>query len=136
MYQVSVPVANAFLDAMEAQIGASAKLQLRTGAPPAHCGSASTGTLIVQMTLPADWMANAASAIKTLLGVWSGAAIADSNVTPIAHFRIFDNALAVCGMQGTVTISGGGGDMIADTVSVLTGQVCTVTQFTLAAGNA
>jgi hypothetical protein len=39
-------------------------------------------------------------------------------------------------MQGTVTATGGGGDMTVDNTSFATGQAFTVTVFTLNAGNA
>ena len=39
-------------------------------------------------------------------------------------------------MQGTVTATGGGGDMTVDNVVFAAGQSFTVTGFTLTAGNA
>jgi hypothetical protein len=39
-------------------------------------------------------------------------------------------------MQGTVTATGGGGDMTVDNVSFAAAQAFTVTSFTLTAGNA
>jgi hypothetical protein len=39
-------------------------------------------------------------------------------------------------MQGTVTATGGGGDLTVDNVSFASGQAFTVTGFTLTDGNA
>lgn len=39
-------------------------------------------------------------------------------------------------MQGTVTATGGGGDMTVDNTSFASGQQFTVTGFTITAGNA
>jgi hypothetical protein len=39
-------------------------------------------------------------------------------------------------MQGTITASGGGGDMTLDNVSIATGQTVNVTGFTLTAPGA
>lgn len=120
------------LDAWETAIGASAKLQIRTGAQPANCAAASTGTLLVEMTLPADWMAAAASAVKSLLGSWSGTAVGDGTA---AHYRLLDSAGTTCHEQGSVTLTGGGGDIELDNTSILTGQTVSIASFDRTAGN-
>ena len=53
-----------------------------------------------------------------------------------AHFRLYDSAGTTCHLQGTVTATGGGGDMTVDSVSFTAGQQFTVTSFTLTDGNA
>jgi hypothetical protein len=57
--QQSVTVRNAKLDAVETAIGVSPVLKIRTGAPPANCAAADTGTVLATCTLPSDWMAAA-----------------------------------------------------------------------------
>ena len=121
------------LDAIETTIGASAKLQLRSGAPPANCAAAASGTLLCEIALPADWMNAAASGSKTKLGTWAGAAAAAGT---IGHYRIVNTAGTVCGEQGTVTAAGGGGDMTVDNTSVAASQAVTVSTKTLYAPNA
>lgn len=59
--QYSVAVRDAQLDAVETAAGASAILKIRTGAPPATCATADSGTVLATFNLPADWMAAAAS---------------------------------------------------------------------------
>ena len=54
--QLSVVVRNARLDAIETAIGASAILKVRTGAVPANCAAADSGTVLATVNLPADWM--------------------------------------------------------------------------------
>jgi hypothetical protein len=39
-------------------------------------------------------------------------------------------------LQGSITATGGGGDMTLDNTSIASGQTITVTGFTLTAGNA
>jgi hypothetical protein len=39
-------------------------------------------------------------------------------------------------MQGTITATGGGGDMTLDNTSIASGQQVTITSFTLSAGGA
>lgn len=132
--QFSVAVRNARLDAVETTVGTSAVLQIRTGSVPANCAAASTGTVLATLNLPSDWMAAASAGSKTLLGTWQDAA-ADAAGTA-GYFRIFDTTVTTCHIQGTVTITGGGGDMELDNTSIATGQQVTVTAFTLTDGNA
>ncbi len=129
--QYSVAVNNARLDAVETAIGASAILKIRTGAAPANCAAADTGTVLATISLPADWMAAAASASKAKSGTWQDAS-ADATGTA-AHFRIYDTTGTTCHVQGTYGIVAT--DMIGDSVSMTAGQSFTVNTFTLNAGN-
>lgn len=132
--QFSVAVRNAREDAVETQIGTSAVLKIRTGAAPANCAAADAGTVLATLSLPSNWMNDAASGAKTLLGTWQDAS-ADAAGTA-AHFRVYDSGGTVCGIQGTVTATGGGGDMTLDNAVLAAGQQVNVTTFTLTDGNA
>lgn len=132
--QLSVPVRNARLDSIESTIGTSAILRLRTGAAPATCATADSGTLVAEMTLPSDWMAAASAGAKALSGTWQDTSANAAGT--VAHFRIYDSGGTVCGIQGTVTITGGGGDMTLDNNVLALGQQVTITSFTLTDGNA
>ena len=132
--QYSVAVRNARLDAVEATIGASAVLKIRTGAQPANCAAADSGTVLATLALPADWMAAAAAGAKALSGTWEDTS-ADATGTA-AHFRLYASDGTTCGAQGSVTLTGGGGDMTVDNTSFASGQAFSVTSFTLTAGNA
>jgi hypothetical protein len=132
--QLSATVRNARLDAIETAIGASAVLKIRSGAAPADVAAADSGTVLATLSLPADWMAAAAAGAKAKAGTWSDAA-ADATGTA-AHFRIYATDGTTAHLQGTVTVTGGGGDMTLDNVSLAVGQVVTITGFTLTDGNA
>lgn len=132
--QYSVSVRNARLDAVESTTGASAILKIRTGAAPASCATADSGTVLATCNLPADWMAAASSGTKAKSGTWEDTS-ADAAGTA-AHFRIYASDGTTCHIQGTVTATGGGGDMTVDNTSFASGQAFTVTGFTLTAGNA
>jgi hypothetical protein len=125
--QHSVAVRNARLDVIETTIGASPKLQIRTGAQPANCAAAATGTLLAEITCPADFMAAASSGSKVLSGSWTVSATATGTA---AHYRIVDSAGTTCHEQGSVTATGGGGDMTLDSISISSGQTVTITTFT------
>lgn len=132
--QLSTAVRNARLDQIEAIIGVSAILKIRTGAAPANCGAADSGTVLATLNLPSDWMAAAASGSKAMSGTWQDTS-ADAAGTA-AHFRIYASDGTTCGLQGTVTATGGGGDMTLDNTNIASGQQVTVTGFTLTDGNA
>lgn len=131
--QYSVTVRNAKLDAVETAIGTSPTLEIKSGAAPASCATANSGTVLATLSLPSDWMAAASSGTKAKAGTWEDTS-ADATGTA-GHFRIFSSG-GTCHMQGTVTITGGGGDMTVDNTSFASGQAFTVTSFTLTAGNA
>jgi hypothetical protein len=126
--QIADSIANAMLDSWEASIGASPILRLRTGAPPANVAAASTGTVVASLTLPADWMAAAAARSKSLSGTWQDLA-ADAAGT-VGHYEIVASNGTTRMEQGTVTATGGGGDMTIDNTVVAAGQQVTVTAFT------
>ncbi|MDX0141088.1 hypothetical protein GOC46_30420 [Sinorhizobium meliloti] len=132
--QYSVAVRNAKLDAVETAIGASPILKIRTGAPPANCAAADIGTVLATLTLPADWMAAAANGTKAKAGTWEDTS-ADAAGTA-GHYRIYASDGVTCHEQGTVTATGGGGDMTVDNVVFASGQAFTVTSYTKTAGNA
>ena len=132
--QYSVTVRNAQLDAFETAIGASAVLKIRTGAAPVTCATADSGTVLATLTLPSDWMAAASSGSKAKSGTWEDTS-ADAAGTA-AHFRLYASDGTTCHAQGTVTATGGGGDMTVDNTSFASGQSFTVTGFTITAGNA
>lgn len=132
--QYSTAVRNAQLDAVETTIGASPILKIRTGAPPANCAAADSGTVLASPTLPADWMNDASGGTKTLKGTWEDTSA--DNPGTAAHFRIYDSGGTTCHAQGTVTATGGGGEMTVDNTDFAAGQDFKVTSFTLTRGNA
>lgn len=132
--QLSAGVRNARLDAIESTIGTAAKLEIRSGAQPANCATADSGTLLASMTLPSDWMAAASAGSKAMSGTWQDAS-ADAAGTA-GHFRIKDSAGTTCHLQGSVTATGGGGDLTLDNTSIASGQSVSITSFTLTDGNA
>ena len=126
-FQYSVAAANAALDSLETTIGASPTLEIRSGAVPANAAAADSGTVLATIVLPADWMLPAAASSKAKSGTWSDIA-ADATGTA-GHFRI--KAGATTHLQGTITMTGGGGDVTVDNTSLAVNQVVTITGFTI-----
>jgi hypothetical protein len=132
--QYSVTVRNAQLDAVETTVGTAPLLRIYSGSAPANCAAAASGTLLAEATLPSDWMAAATSGSKALSGTWQDAS---ANATGTAgHWRLYDSGGTTCHAQGTVTATGGGGDMTLDNTSIASAQSVTITSFTITAGNA
>jgi hypothetical protein len=131
--QFSTTARNAALDAIETAISTSPTMKIWTGTLPATCVAAdAAGTTLATLTLPSDWMAAASGGVKSLSGTWQDAA-ADATGTA-THFRIYQGA--TCHVQGSITVTGGGGDMTLDNTSIASGQQVTITSFSITAGGA
>lgn len=131
--QLSVRVRNARLDVIETTTGASPKLRIYTGSKPADCATAPSGSLLAEITCPSDWMAAASGGSKALAGSWT---VSASGTGTAGYYRIYDSAGTNCDEQGTITATGGGGDMTVDNTSIASGQTVTVTSKTLTDANA
>jgi hypothetical protein len=131
--QLSVAARNAVLDALETLIGASPVLEIRSGAAPANCAAADAGNVLVSMTLPADWLGDASGGSKSLAGSWQDPA-ADLTGTA-GHYRIKSSG-GTCHVQGTVSATGGSGELQLDDDDVVAGQLVTITTAAFGSGNA
>lgn len=131
--QKSTDLRDAQNDAIESILGTSPILELRTGAPPANCAAADSGTLVASMTLPSDHMAASSAGVKSKSGTWADAAADNPGV--VGHFRLKTSG-GVCKLQGTVTQTGGGGDLTLDNTNVAQNQQVTITSFSITASGA
>lgn len=132
MPQYSVAINNAKLDVIESTIGASPKLRMYTGAVPANCAAVATGTMLVEIPLPADWLSTSSANSKIKVGTWTAAAVAGGVV---GYYRIVDNAGAVAHVQGAVGMSGSGAEAIMDNTTLVLNQTVTINAATLVGGN-
>ena len=133
--QFSVAVRNAMLDAIETATGTAAVFKIKTGAPPATCATADSGTVLASITLASDWAAAASGGTKA----WSSLPVTDSsadNSGTAAHWRLYASDGTTCHAQGTVTATGGGGDVEVDSTAFTAGQQFNITAWTWTAPNA
>jgi hypothetical protein len=132
--QFSVAVRNARLAAIETTVGAAPTIQIRTGAAPANCAAADSGTVLATLALPSDWMGAPSAGVVDLLGTWQDPS-SDATGTA-AHWRL--KAGSTCHAQGTVGIFDAQNpkDMIVTSVDFVATQPFQVTQFQLTEGNA
>ena len=129
--QYSAATYLARLNQIDTMTGVSPLLRIFSGAAPANCAAADTGTLLATITLPATWMNAASGTTKTKLGSWTAAASGGAAAIP-THFRLWNSAGTTCHMQGTCGI--GSGDLSVDG-TITAGQTVTVYAFTLTAAN-
>lgn len=105
----------------------SAIMYFYTGSQPASAGSAATGTLLGQGTLPADAMAAASGGVAAKSGTWT---ISISVGGDVGYFRVV-SASGDRRYDGAVTATGGGGEIELPSVTVVAGQNVTVNTFTI-----
>jgi hypothetical protein len=113
--------------------GNAAQFRIYSGSMPANCAAAATGTKLTDDALPTTWMASASTGTVAKSGTWTLNGVAAGTA---GYFRILDSGLATTWMQGTITATGGGGDMTMDNTSIASSQVITVNTFTITGGNA
>jgi len=121
--QHSTTTRNRFRDAYVAAFPASASLVIRSGAPAGVANSAG-GTALATITLPATPLTSGTGAV-TLNGTWTDAS-ADATGTA-GHYRLTNGSDIE---EGTVTATGGGGDLTLDNVSIASGQIVTISTWT------
>lgn len=132
--QFATSIRNGILDFIESDTGTSAVLKIRTGAQPANCAAADSGTVLATLTLPSDWMNAASSGSKTKLGTWEDTLADAAGVA--AHFRIYKSDGTTCQVQGSCTATGGGGDLTLDNTNIAVNQDVIITSFSLTAPGA
>lgn len=131
-YQYSVAVRDAMNDAMETAIGTTPTIEIFTGAQPANCAAADTGTKIASGVLPSDYLTASAAGVKAKNGTWTITGLpAAGTGTAGGHFRIKQGA--TCHSQGSFGV---GADMVPDNNSIANAQAVNVTAFNITRGNA
>ena len=110
-------------------VGSVPFLRLYSGAAPANCAAAPSGTLLAEIALPTSWY-TVLNGVLSKDGTWSGTAIAAGNV---GYWRLYDNAKTTCHMQGTIAASAA--DLTIDNIALTVGMPVSVTSFSIEAGN-
>lgn len=121
---------NAVVDLLDGGAGAG-YIEVRTGSQPATVATAASGTLLGTLVLsdPAFGNATAASPSVATASAVTSDTTADATGTA-GWFRGYDsNNVAV--IDGSITATGGGGDMTLDSVSVVAGGVIALTSWTI-----
>lgn len=129
--RISEDAQNAAADAIAGLLDAGVAagyIEVRTGAQPATVGTVASGTLLGTLTLsdPAFAAAVAGSAAADPI---TGDSSADASGTA-GWFRGYDSNGAAK-IDGSITASGGGGDMELDDINVVAGGTITVNAWSI-----
>lgn len=127
---LATDIRNAMCDAVTSAIGNAATVEIRTGSPPATIATADSGTLLGTLTMGTPAAAGASGGVLTM-GTITGDSSADATGTA-GHYRVKTSGGTVK-MQGTISASGGGGDMIINTTSIVTGGPIEISSWTMTA---
>lgn len=135
--QLGTTLRNNMLNQYESTLGTTPKLILRSGAQPASCATADSGTFLAILTLPSDWLNAASSGSVTLLGTWSGTGSAAGTA---AHYRLKDSSATSTNDTGTTheqgSVGQGSGDLNLDNNVIASGQAISITTWTRTQGGA
>ncbi len=126
MAQWSTTIRNLWISTTEAEIGPLPVIRIRTGNAPVNCAAADAGTVLATIPLPIDWLSTPTTGVASKLGVWQD--IEADATGAMGHFRLYD-ADDNCHLQGSITLSDGGGDMEASNLSVVAGVSFTIDSF-------
>lgn len=102
------------------QVGASGVLKIFTGSPPSTCATADTGTLLSTHTCSATF-GTVSSGVLTMNAIGSATAAATGTA---GYFRIYPSSPTTTNavIQGTVTVTAGGGDLTLNSTAISSGQ--------------
>lgn len=103
------------------------ELKIYSGSQPATADTAPTGTLLVTITLPTPAFGAGSGGVATKAGTWSGVASAGAP-TNAGWFRMKSSGGSFPA-DGTVTATGGGGQIELANISISTGQTVTINSF-------
>jgi hypothetical protein len=123
------------LDAIETTIGTAAVLKIFDGTLPANCAAADDGNVLASITLASDWAAAASGGAKA----WSGTPVTDASADAsgdATYFRLYASDGTTCHEQGTVTATGGGGDVTLDSITLTATQSFSITAWSWTAPGA
>lgn len=125
---------NAWLDAVTSAIGSSGLLRIYAGTPPANVAAAlSSNTLLATCPLSSVFAPAASGGVLTANAITSDSS-ADATGTATFFRLLTSGGTAI--VQGTVTATGGGGDLTFSSTSFTAGLTINITSFTLTAPGA
>lgn len=122
---------NARADAITSAVGTSGLVRIYDGTRPATGGTATT--LLAELACSATFAAAASGGVLTANSITQDSS---ANATGTATwFRLCTSGGSAV-LDGSVSASGGGGDLQLSSTSITSGGVVTVTSFVLTEGNA
>ena len=130
--QLDTTLRNGMLDQITSTIGNAGLLKFFSGAVPANVAAADPSGLLVTITLGTPFAPASSGGVLTPTTVSTTAATATGTA---ASWRAYTSG-GVCKMQGTITVTGGGGDITLDNTSIASGQSISEVSWTITAPGA
>jgi hypothetical protein len=119
---------NTLAQAFETAVGAGGRITYYSGTVPTNADAALSGnTVIAQAFVPsADFMGNPVGGVAALSATLTD--LAADNSGTMTFFR-WETSAGAAVQQGTVTVTGGGGDITFASVAITAGQTINLTSF-------
>lgn len=128
----STTLRNARQDAITTAVGSAGKLRIYNGTKPATGGAATT--LLAELTLGSPFAPAASAGVLTANAI-TGDTSADASGTA-TWFRVVKSDGTTIVIDGTVSATGGGGELQLATTTIAAGVAVNVTSLTITEGNA
>lgn len=112
---ISAATANSMATALATAIGSASTIEIRSGAKPATPETAASGTLLVSVPVSGSFTASGGSITASDPAAASPAASGQAG-----YFRVKTSG-GTAVLDGTVSATGGGGDMVLGSTTITTG---------------
>jgi hypothetical protein len=123
-------IRDAVVTAWKTELSTSFYIRIYTGSQPANVGTAASGTLLVEFQTDATPIGTASSGAISLNDLPLSVAAVAGAPSNAGYYRLYLSNGTTCKEQGSVTATGGGGDMTIDNISIALGQTVQVTAYT------
>jgi hypothetical protein len=121
---------DAVVDLLDGGAGAG-YIEIRTGSQPATVATAASGTLLGTLTLSDPAFGNATTASPSVATASAITSDTNADATGTAGwFRAYDSAGTAI-IDGSVSATGGGGDLTLDSTSIIAGGTIAMTSWTI-----
>lgn len=118
---------------LNTDIGASAYVRIYSGAQPASVATAASGTLLAELRGNAGGFGTASAAALTASAITQDSSA--DNTGTAGYFRILKSDGTTAVIDGSVTATGGGGQLELVTTSITSGQPVSISSFVITEGN-
>lgn len=132
--QYRATLRSARMDAITTDFGNAALIRIYDGTPPANpAASLSGNTLLAELTGGSPFASGASSGVLTASAITQDPS---ANASGAASFyRVYQSNGTTCCEQGTVTATGGGGDMTLSTTAIVATVPVDITSWVHTEGN-
>ena len=123
-------------DTIDSQIGSAGKLIIYGGTAPADVSGSVTGNqVLATLNWSGAFKSTSTNGVLTANAPGNATASAGGAGTTATFFRIYKSDGTTAIMQGSVSDTGGSGDLKLNSASISTGATVSVTSFVITEGN-